>query len=292
MALNKAMLFNRIVENGLYKEFLSFALYMRFNKGYSLFNSALILLQRPGTEYLETEDGWKKLERFVKPNAIPIVVVHPFGPVNFIYDLEDTYGKEVPNYMRPSFIYPELSELTGKCLKQFVSVVNMLGIFYGEKPFGSRQAGQAERLENGIELEVPESELFIDGIQKNLFDKSKQKSMQKVITHYAITTNSSLSDAQKASAILHEIGHILCGHLGSGKDNQFLTTPNRKGESLTKRQKEFEAEKVCEMVSAILSIDCNSRAYLQEYLEEDGSEPLYSLRTVIEAADKIVKYFR
>lgn len=111
-----------------------------------------------------------------------------------------------------------------------------------------------------------------------------------VPTHYAIVANKNFNEPQKASVILHEIGHILCGHLGRDKDNKAITVPDRRNDNLVKDTMEFEAEKVCEIVSKILCIDCNSEAYLQNYTD-DGVEPPYSLRIVIEAADKVIKYF-
>ena len=34
--------------------------------------------------------------RHVKPGAIPIAILWPFAPVRWVYDLGDTYGKDVP----------------------------------------------------------------------------------------------------------------------------------------------------------------------------------------------------
>ncbi len=90
--MSRVTLLNRIIEEGLWEDFIAFASFMRREKRYSIFNSALIYLQRPGALYVDTETGWNKNKRYIGPGVTPIVVVHPFGPVNFVYEYADTYG--------------------------------------------------------------------------------------------------------------------------------------------------------------------------------------------------------
>lgn len=272
MALNKRILFDRIYQQGLYDDFVKFAIFMRRTKGYSFFNSALILLQRPGAMYIENENAWKKkYDRYVLPDVTPIVVMQPFGPINFVYDFADTYGDKVPRRMLDSFILPQADPLIGKRLPSLIQTVNQLGIYYGEKDYGSRQDGQVEYLENAMGIIVYENKKEI-----------------KISTHLAITIKKSSEDAEKATTILHEVGHILCGHLPVDKINKKLKVPDRTKEKLCREQKEFEAEKVCELICKTLGIYYNSKDYLKGYLI-DGKEPYFSVRVVIEAADKFIK---
>ncbi len=272
MALNKIVLFDRIYRQGLYNDFVDFAIFMRLTKGYSFFNSALILLQRPGALYIESEDVWEKqYERHVLPDATPIVVMQPFGPINFVYDFADTYGDKVPRHMRGSLALPQSDPLIGKTLPDLIRIVNQLGIYYGEKDYGSRQGGQVEYLENAMKVTIHE-------------DKKKIE----ISTRLAITVNKHSEDEQKATTILHEIGHILCGHLPVDKMNQRLKVPDRTKEDLCKEQKEFEAEKVCELICKTLGISYDNSDYLDGYLI-NGNEPYFSVRLVVEAADKFMK---
>ncbi len=107
-----------------------------------------------------------------------------------------------------------------------------------------------------------------------------------------MVVNSGYNEAAKASVILHEIGHVLCGHLGRDEYNDVTKVTDRSKENLSEQTKEFEAERVCEIVSNMLGIDCDAKHYLRDYLNPDGSEPSYSLRTTIEAADKIMLDFK
>lgn len=272
MASNKWMLFDRIYQQGLYSDFVEFAIYMRLKKGYSFFNSALILLQRPGALYVESEEVWaNKYERHLLPEATPIVIMQPFGPINFVYDFADTYGDQVPYYMRNSFVLPKSDPQIGKWLTKLIYIVNQLGIYYGEKDYGSRQGGQVEYLENAMKIKV--------------YDEKKEI---EISTHLAITVNKHTQDEEKATAILHEIGHILCGHLPVDKTNQRLKVPDRAGEDLCKEQKEFEAEKVCELVCKTMGLYYDNKEYLNGYLVNE-SEPYFSMRLVVEASDKFMK---
>lgn len=272
MALNKIVLFDRIYRQGLYDDFVDFAIFMRLTKGYSFFNSALILLQRPGALYIESEDVWEnKYDRHVRPDATPIVIMLPFGPINFVYDFTDTYGDKVPEHMCDSFVLPKSDPLIGKRLPELIHIVNQLGIYYGEKDYGSRQGGQVEYLENAMNVKYYE-----------------EKKEIVISTHHAITVNKHSKDDQKATTILHEIGHILCGHLRVDKTNQRLKVPDRTKEDLCKEQKEFEAEKVCELICKTWGISYNNNEYLDGYLI-NGNEPYFSVRLVVEAADKFIK---
>ena len=193
MSYNRMALFERIIQNDQYNDFLDFATYMWITRRFSLFNSALIYLQRPGSQYVENEEIWSaRYKRKIKPEATPIVVLKPFGPVDFLYDLADTYGKSMPDYMRSSFVQPPLRALEEYDFKSFTNAVNRMGISYSERPLGSRLGGWAEYLDYTIYLNIKEG-----------------KETKKVSTRYVILTNSNFSDSQKASVILHEIEHIM-----------------------------------------------------------------------------------
>jgi len=271
------LLFDRIYREGLYDDFVNFAVFMRLTKGYSYFNSALILLQRPGALFIESEDVWEnRYERHVRPDATPIVVMQPFGPINFVYDFADTYGEKIPKHMRDSFSLPQADPIFGEMLPELIRVANQLGIYYGEKDYGSRQGGQVEYLANPMKVKVHE-------------DK-KEKEIE-ILTHYAITVNKHSTDEQKATTILHEIGHLLCGHLPVDKDNQRLKVLDRTKENLSEEQKEYEAEKVCELICKSLGVSYDNIDYLYGY-RVNGSEPYFSVRLVIEAADKFMKIIK
>ncbi len=74
-------------------DFLNFL--ARF-RSYSLFNAILIRVQRPGALAVASRRRWQNCGRIVAPDAVPIVILQPFGPVQFVYDVGDTQGSPLP----------------------------------------------------------------------------------------------------------------------------------------------------------------------------------------------------
>ena len=62
------------------------------------FNAALIAQQRAGAIFVETEHGWaNNYDRHLNDDAEALIILHPFAPVRFVYDVEDTYGPALPD---------------------------------------------------------------------------------------------------------------------------------------------------------------------------------------------------
>jgi hypothetical protein len=80
-------------EHEALSEFLNFL--ARFRR-YSLFNAMLIRAQRPGALAVASRRRWQDYGRMVAPDAVPIVILQPFGPVQFVYDVGDTRGPPLP----------------------------------------------------------------------------------------------------------------------------------------------------------------------------------------------------
>jgi hypothetical protein len=77
----------------VFNEFLTFV--RRFNR-FSAFNAMLIETQRPGATAVGLRDSWLAIGRRIKPGATPIAILWPFAPVRWVYELNDTYGRDVP----------------------------------------------------------------------------------------------------------------------------------------------------------------------------------------------------
>ena len=61
------------------------------------FNAALIALQRPDATFVDTEEAWlDNYGRRLDEAATALVILHPFGPVRFVYDIADTSGGDMP----------------------------------------------------------------------------------------------------------------------------------------------------------------------------------------------------
>lgn len=57
------------------------------------FNNALVFAQRPECVYYMTADQWEAIHgQKIKAGCRPMVILYPFGPVSFVYDYESTEG--------------------------------------------------------------------------------------------------------------------------------------------------------------------------------------------------------
>lgn len=68
---------------------LDFVIRMR---GLSPYNAALLHLQKPGAREVRTAAEWHALGRRVRPEARPALLLHPGGPLRFVFDLSETEG--------------------------------------------------------------------------------------------------------------------------------------------------------------------------------------------------------
>ena len=104
-----------------------------------------------------------------------------------------------------------------------------------------------------------------------------------------MVVNAKKSLEEKAAAIFHEIGHLLCGHLPQDEELKKinwlkLSIPEHDIANLSLAQKEYEAETACMLIMNGLGYEYDRSEYLDGYLV-DGRPPEYDLGMSIAAAD-------
>jgi hypothetical protein len=99
-------------EKGSRTAFDDFLSFMRRFDNLSAYNAMLVKIQRPGAVAAATRSQWISIGRSVVADAVPIVVLQPFGPVGFVYEYGDTIGREVIGERLSSlFAVGQVSEL-------------------------------------------------------------------------------------------------------------------------------------------------------------------------------------
>ena len=254
-------LFNEVGTYRKSKDFKQLLEVMKRFKYLAPYNAFLIHIQKPGSRYVATASEWKKkFKRKIMPGARPLVILRPFGPVNFVFELGDTYGNDS---FPEELLHPFKTEGELEVSKFNTLLSNMIcdGISYHIKEYGVSLAG------------------YIQIAERNMIAKKNGK---KVKILYNMIINSNSSKEEQFATIAHELGHLYCGHLG---------TPNKKwwpdSHVKNKESIEFEAESVAWIVCERNNIKNPSAAYLNGYLDKNGDIPPVSLENILKASGMI-----
>lgn len=242
----------------VFDQFLAFV--RRFNR-YSAFNAMLIETQRPGATAVGFREQWNAIGRHVKPGAIPIAILWPFAPVRWVYDLSDTYGKDVPPHDSDPF--KVLGAVPGASWSHTTATADRLGVKVElTNRWGDAHAGLA-----GVLHET----------------KNASTSVARTRRHrWLVLINETLDINARFATLAHELGHIYCGHLGAHPEGFW---PDRSG-TLTKQQREMEAEAVAYLVCKRLELKTRSALYLRRHVTPENLFGV-SKRLIIEATNRI-----
>lgn len=249
-----------------YGELLAFIKRFRF---YSPFNAMLLHIQNPGTTYAAPAARWRKqYDRAIVAGARPLVILQPMGPVMFVFDVSETEPASDKSPPLPDSIGKPF-EPTGEVdRKRYIRLCQNAvrdGVNVVETPQGSERAGHIQVTEvTGGRLQFSEK---ID-----------------VPRRYELVLNAAHSVPARFTTLVHELGHLYCGHLGVPfRDCKWW--PDRRGLAIPVQ--EFEAESIAHLVCSRMGLQTTSDDYLSRYLDENGGVPRISLDRVLVAAGLI-----
>lgn len=219
------------------------------------YNAFLVHMQKPGAQYVATAEEWEKTyHRYIKPGARPLIILYPFAPVLFVFELGDTYGDEPfpEEVLHPFRVTGRLE--SGK-YNRLVGNLPRIGVFYREEDYGTDSAGFIERVDYGEQVVINEKH------DAQIF--------------YHLVVNKNLPLEAKFATVAHELGHLYCGHFG------YI------GDRLDRATAEFEAECVSWIVCERAGIHSPSARYLHKYLGENKTIPFFSFNAVLTTAGLI-----
>lgn len=270
-------------------DFLNFA--CRFQR-MAVFNTRMIYIQRPGATAIASEYEWKREGRHVLPDAVPIIILWPFSPIKFVYELADTGPPIEREDIGDPFAVEGTLENKNiiKTISANINKEKSFEIVIEPRRQGFAYAGSASA--HGHIPNLSLQDVFSDqGKGLNDFShgncRSSPQTSSAKFPKYRITINDRLNEKEKLVTLAHELGHIFCGHLGkcrSSISNENSGWPDRRGLGVNER--EIEAEAVTYLVSKRAGLHPESAKYLHGYAKE-ADLSLVNMDLIISAAGKI-----
>lgn len=231
---------------------------VRFNN-LSVYNAMLVRVQRPGASAVGSRAQWARVGRTVAPDAIPVVVLQPFGPVRFLYEYLDTYGKPLPGE-RDSVLFADGS-LAREQYAWTIEKAKQYRIKIEETDgYGSLLAGTAAGLRH-----LP----------------SRLSPVAGTDPMFRIRLNARHDRPTRFATLAHELGHIYCGHVGAEPKGAWPARTH-----LTHEQCELEAEAVAWLVCQRTGVQPRSRDYLRSFICPEHLEGV-SMYAIFEAANRV-----
>jgi len=241
-----------------YHELLQFVARFRY---YSPFNAMLVHIQMPGARFVAPPRRWLNgYGRHINPGARPMVILQPMGPVMFVFDVSDTEGDPLPPQVEKPF--EVRAGKVGGRLPRTIENTKRDGVAIHTAKLGSQQGGSIGPARGPAKVLK--------------FGKTT------VPVRYALELSQDATEESRYAALVHELAHLYCGHLGTPNDKWW---PDRRG--LEHQVREFEAESVAYMVCTRLGISNPSEQYLAGYMGQQNETPPISLECVVKAAGLI-----
>lgn len=234
------------------------------------YNAMLVQMQKPGATFVLTGKKWAEYGRQPKLNGQKLIVLKPFGPVQCVFDFEDT--EPIPNateVMEEADLIKKYTEnlqqaqgdLDKKIMETLVSNLPVYGIYQDDNFLAANSYG-------GYIMPYHDQKLKVK-IDKDYY--------MEVSSNFVISVNKKQSNAVKFHTLCHELGHLFCNHQCYDK---------RKKRKLTLKEEEFEAETVAWLMCKRHSISNPSEEYLASYAPK-GEIPICSTELIMRAVTEI-----
>jgi len=243
-------------DSSSYKELLDFTIQLR---DIAPFNAMLLHIQKPGLSYVATARDWqKKFSRRPKPDVRPLLILKPFGPVDFVYDVLDTEGKELPPDI---FAFPTSGDITWEEVAKDEKRLYSKNIEILWIDTGDLNAGNIRLLPGMLDRR---------GYQR-----------------YLIKINRNHDPATQFATLIHELGHLFLSHLGRDKK---LKIPIRR--KLSADEMELEAESLAYIVCNRFGIEPKSEKYLSNYVDKNLHSNSLDIHSILRAANAVESILR
>lgn len=177
---------------------------------YSPYNALLILLQRPAATLALPSHRWQ--ERFgyvVRPGEQPLVLLQPGGPVLFLLEVTqvepDPDALALPGELGNPYAIADVPR-TDEALHWITEKYD--GVRVSRAPLGQGFAGCVRRSHAAAAQSV-------------VVRKRPTEVAEQVPTLFDVELNRAYSATEQLATLAHELGHVYCGHLGTGRADRW-----------------------------------------------------------------------
>lgn len=235
-----------------FEDLLAFVVRLR---AFAPFNAMLLHIQKPGLTHAATAADWlARFGRKPKPDARPLLILRAMGPVDFVFDVQDTEGPELPN---AAFTFPVLGDLTSARFSEMLAEVRRQMFELKFIDAGDAVAGRVE-----------------------LVTRAVKKTGKNV---YRIAINRNHSPRIQFVTLAHELGHLFLGHLGEDRGRRISA---RVG--LPHAKVEVEAETVAWIVAHRNGLRPRSESYLDSYKAAFEGLDYYAIMRAANAVETVM----
>ena len=281
------LLFNNVRVYRHSKNFMDLMRFCSHFKTLAPYNAMLVRFQLPGATYVLTAGEWERLyDRGISPNAQPLVVLFPFGPVDFVFEIKDTYQlyRDRKKYRTNEEILQEIQKpfkTEGKIRREiFENLIDNLPFHSIDfDPDWNAASNMGAKIQK---LDSPSNEIRV--VIKRGYPPITCKA------DYLLSTNVQGSPEETFGGMVHELGHFFCYHLEAPEDWLKANKKPWKVRKLSHEAKEFEAECVAWLICERLEIKHPAEKYLSLYANEDDDKMIpdgVSIERIFTAFNKV-----
>ena len=196
------------------------------------FNAMLLHIQKPHITHVATASDWAtRFGRRPVPGARPLIVMRIYGPVDFVFDVQDTEGTPLPE---GAFSFPTLGEVSETDLAELIENARCERFHVRLLDVGDASAGWIR-----------------------VAERSQAKTGRNA---YEVGLNRNHPRPTQLVTLAHEMAHALLGHLGEDRGRR---VPDRRGRDHAFR--EVEAEAVAYLVARRNGLTPRSESYLDAF---------------------------
>ncbi len=251
-------LFQHALAAGKNRAFLDFLDFAKRFSNLSVYNAMLVRVQHPGATAVATARRWAGIDRYPKPGARPLMILQPFGPVTFVYAMEDTEGCEISGADASSLF--AAGTIKPATYERFVAAAADHGVRVTEQAMGQNLAGFA---------------------QQGHAIWAARVIQPKQAHRWEVVINSNLDGPSRMTTLAHELGHVYCGHLGEHPGGRWRARCD-----LPDEVRELEAEAAAWLVATRNNVSPRSAEYLGSFVKKANLERV-SMFAIYDAANRI-----